>query len=731
MGKAAATRADATLRNGRAGVPWRVFASIAMIAACVSLVHIGVPRPDVSADQVSPRTYVARVTFRYIDPGETEQRKKNARDGALSVYVENPEWKNQITRTLDMIFDAVAESDTPEDASNRLRANGVELDPSPVWKAVRQGHKTRLEMLHAFMHEINEVAQDGVIEDERWDQELAAGRSGLIRPLGTGKVREVALGGPGLEGVLSVTVAGEKLSDRMRLIYDDDPALAEMLVEILDSDLAPSLRYHEERSRKMREVAAAAVDPKEVEVAEGEIIVRQGEKIGPTEYEKLVREHEAYYESKSLAGQLARVGGMVLLVGGVVVLLTWTATTLEPGVLASPRALLLVWVVDLLVVGTARSLIVTGLPPILAPVVLATIMLALAVSRTFAVLNAAGLSFLVALASGPDFASMVPLTVGAAIGSLIAARSSRRSELIRSGALAGVAMCVAVAGVDLVIGFEGVDIILTHGGWALISGVLSGLLSIGLLPLFEVSFGMTTDISLLELSDQNHPALRRLLLEAPGTYHHSLIVGNLSEAGALAIGANALLARVASYYHDLGKVDRPEYFIENEAPGRSRHEGLSPTMSTLIITSHVRDGAALGVTHRLPKSIIDIITQHHGTTLVEFFYRAATDRAGGEPVDKQLFRYPGPKPQSREAGIVLLADSVEAASRSLGEPTSSRLSKLVQELMQKRLLDGQFDESGLTLKDLRTLNQRFVKVLSSMFHSRVPYPGGSGGGTGG
>jgi putative nucleotidyltransferase with HDIG domain len=585
-------------------------------------------------------------------------------------------------------------------------------------------------MLTAFMHTVNTVCDDGIIKDERMDEELAAGRRGIIRPLTTGNVREVALGGPGSDGVLSVTVALEKIAGATRRIYRDDPALAEMLVKALKSDLGPSLVYHEERSRKAREVAASAIKPGEETVSEGEILARQGEKIGPTEHEKLLREAEVYYSTLPLGIQMLRVGGVVLMVAGIVLLLMWTSTTLEPGVLASTRTLFLVWVVDLLVVGAGRALIVAGLPVILSPVVLATIMLALAVSRTFAVMNAVALSFLVALAAGPDFAATVPLTVGAAIGSLIAARSSRRSELIRSGALAGVAMCVAVAGVDLVIGFEGLNIILTHGGWALMSGVLSGLLSIGLLPLFEVAFGMTTDISLLELSDQNHPALRRLLLEAPGTYHHSLIVGNLSEAGALAIGANALLARVASYYHDLGKVDRPEYFIENEAPGRSRHEGLSPTMSTLIITSHVRDGAALATSHRLPKTITDIITQHHGTTLVEFFYRAAMDRAAGEPVDKQLFRYPGPKPQSREAGIVLLADSVEAASRSLGEPTSSRLSKLVQELMQKRLLDGQFDESGLTLKDLRTLNQRFVKVLSSMFHSRVPYPGGSGGSTG-
>ena len=219
-------------------------------------------------------------------------------------------------------------------------------------------------------------------------------------------------------------------------------------------------------------------------------------------------------------------------------------------------------------------------------------------------------------------------------------------------------------------------------------------------------------------------------MEAPGTYHHSLIVGNLSETAALAIGANALLARVASYYHDLGKADRPEYFTENEPLGRSRHEGLSPAMSTLIITSHVRDGVALASEFHLPRAILDITAQHHGTSVVEFFYRTAVDRAGEEPVDPQRFRYTGPKPRTKEAGIVLLADSVEAASRSLDEPTSARLTKLVHDLTMKRLLDGQFDESGLTLRDLRTIEDSFVKVLTSMFHTRVPYPSAPQGGRG-
>jgi putative nucleotidyltransferase with HDIG domain len=395
---------------------------------------------------------------------------------------------------------------------------------------------------------------------------------------------------------------------------------------------------------------------------------------------------------------------------------------LEPRTLASLRTVLFAGALDLMVVGSSRVLVVAGMPALLAPAALAGVVFALTVSPLFAALNSVAIAAAVALAAGPDFAVPFALAAGAVAGAHAAARARRRSELLRAGVIAGIVQFFVTVGVKLATGVEDMPILLEQGGFGLLNGFLCGLVALGLLHIAELGFGVTTDISLLELSDQNHPALRKLLMEAPGTYHHSLIVGNLSETAALAIGANALLARVASYYHDLGKADRPEYFTENEPLGRSRHEGLSPAMSTLIIISHVRDGMSLEVEYRLPRAIQDITAQHHGTSLVEFFYRTAVERAEGEPVDAQRFRYAGPRPQTKEAGIVLLADSVEAASRSLSDPTSARLRKLVHDLTMKRLLDGQFDDSGLTLSDLRTVEDSFVKVLMSMFHTRVPYP---------
>jgi len=259
--------------------------------------------------------------------------------------------------------------------------------------------------------------------------------------------------------------------------------------------------------------------------------------------------------------------------------------------------------------------------------------------------------------------------------------------------------------------------------WAAVNGVAVGVAMTAGLPFIERLFSTTTEISLLELSDQNLPLMRRMLLEAPGTYHHSFIVGTLSEAAAEVIGANSLMARVGAYYHDIGKLNKPEYFVENSMPGVNPHDHLNPTMSSLIISAHPKDGVELAKDYGLPPAIVDIIAEHHGNCLIEFFYqRSLNENSGKKPPDDSYFRYPGPRPQTKEAGIVMLGDAVEAASRTLTAPSAARLRRLVHELSMKRLLDGQFDDSGLTLHELDLAEESFVRTLCSLFHARIRYP---------
>jgi cyclic-di-AMP phosphodiesterase PgpH len=276
-----------------------------------------------------------------------------------------------------------------------------------------------------------------------------------------------------------------------------------------------------------------------------------------------------------------------------------------------------------------------------------------------------------------------------------------------------------------------------QSAYAVGNGILTAMLVGGALPLLEQLFQITTDISWLEASDLNHPLLRRMTIEAPGTYHHSLVVANLAEAAAEAIGANPTSCRVCAYFHDVGKLVKPEYFTENMNFERNPHDDLAPTMSALIIIAHVKEGVDLALKHKLNHRIIDIIQEHHGTSLVYYFYQRALQqqedaRAGGKimnmreedipEVREESFRYPGRKPQTKESAIVSLADIVESASRSLSKPTPQKVEQLVNELIEERVADGQLDECELTLGDLRIIAERFRFTLMTMLHSRIAYP---------
>ena len=321
----------------------------------------------------------------------------------------------------------------------------------------------------------------------------------------------------------------------------------------------------------------------------------------------------------------------------------------------------------------------------------------------------------------------------------------RRGQLIRAGIGVGIAiwlasLCFGLITLNL---FPPMDndwgMIGLQSALALGNGIVTAMIVGGALPMLEQVFQITTDVSWLELSDLNHPLLRRMTIEAPGTYHHSLVVANLAESAAEKIGANATMCRVCSYFHDVGKLVKPQYFTENMSFERNPHDDLAPTMSALIIIAHVKEGVDLALKNKLNQHIIDIIQEHHGTSLVYYFYQRALQqqedaRAGGKimnireedipEVQEESFRYPGPKPQTKESAIVSLADIVESASRSLEKPTPQKIEQLVNELIEERIADGQLDECDLTLGELRVIAERFRFTLMTMLHTRIAYPKG-------
>ncbi len=367
------------------------------------------------------------------------------------------------------------------------------------------------------------------------------------------------------------------------------------------------------------------------------------------------------------------------------------------------------------------------------PILCVVMILAIAYNQVLAALTGFSMTLVVTLANGRSVGEFVVLMSAVAASIVPLNQVSNRMKLVKVGFWAAIAYLLVTWGVNIIesqqLGRLWTDrhlltISLQGAGWCFLTGFLAS----GGLPFIEKLFGVVTDISLLELSDVSHPLLQELVQRASGTYSHSNGVATIAETAADAIGANGLLCRVGAYYHDVGKMLKPQYFVENMIAGQvSRHESLNPAMSALVIIGHVKDGVELARQHNIPEPLIDFIEQHHGTTLVEYFFHAATKQAESKPdhrfeVQESTYRYPGPKPQSREAAVLMVADAVEGASRTLVEPTPKRLETLVHEIAMKRLLDGQFDECSLTLGELAIVEDSLTMSLIGIHHGRIKYP---------
>ncbi len=335
-------------------------------------------------------------------------------------------------------------------------------------------------------------------------------------------------------------------------------------------------------------------------------------------------------------------------------------------------------------------------------------------------------SFVVSILLGIAFQGEPFIGIYCFLGSIIAAlkviRCKRRTALLKAGAFTALVNILVIVCIDI---YHGV--LVTRGVDDLIAGFLGAIMVTMIvsvtLPFFESAFDIATDIKLLELMDPNQPLLKELVFKSPGTYHHSILIGNLAESAAEAIGENPILARVGAYYHDIGKIPKSEYFIENQRPAENKHDKLMPSMSSLIIASHVKEGVELARAHRLPSSIVDIIQQHHGTSLITYFYQKAKDLQPYALISEEEYRYHGPRPRTKVAAIVMLSDAVEAASRTLEEPTPQRIQTLTNSIISKIFLDDQLSMCDLTLKDLREISKSFNFVLTGIYHHRIDYPG--------
>ena len=506
-----------------------------------------------------------------------------------------------------------------------------------------------------------------------------------------------------------------------------NPALGETLFALVTKKVSttPTLRYEEQITKQERDEASNSVPDAYTEYRRGDMLVGQGELIDESTLSLLHLEHQAYLAGLPLGDRIRRGLSLLGVVAGVLGLLWYSLAKSDAKLMHSDTRLTVLCGLFILSLALARLLTVHANEADLIPLALAGMILALAYSPEVSLKVTFCLALLISLALGSRLDHFVILFGGTAAAVLSLRDVRTRTKPIQVGFLAAVCYFILSWTVGMFQN-ESVSVVAREAFWRAGWGMMTGFLLGGLLPFIERGFGIITGISLLELGDVNHPLLQELVQRAPGTHNHSVTVGTIAEAAADRIGCNGLLVRIGAYFHDVGKMLKPHYFIENQLGGVNRHNALNPAMSTLIIIGHVKDGYELGRQHHLPEPILDLITQHHGTTLVEYFYREATRRSCDDPdsssVEECSFRYPGPRPQSKEAAILMVSDAVESASRTLSEPTPARIEGLVADIVRKRMEDGQFDECGLTLKEIAEIQGSLVKSLIGIYHGRVKYP---------
>ncbi len=454
------------------------------------------------------------------------------------------------------------------------------------------------------------------------------------------------------------------------------------------------------------------------------VLVRRGDPISERELALLREEHEVYQRSRTRGDRIRYAAGQFLIFGLLAALVSLYVARFQVSLAQSLPTIIGVCGLVLCTLGLGFCL---SHPPWHAahiPLTMTAMVLTLAYNPQFALLMSVSLALGMTVMLGTNLEYLLQQLGGLSAAVLLSRNVRTRTQLVKVAVGAGAAFALMTLATGLLTD-QTASMVVSDCCRHFLWGTLAGFVLTGLLPLVERSFGIVTDISLLELADGAHPLLQELVRRAPGTYTHSMTVANLAEAAAKAIAANPLLVRVGSYFHDIGKMLKPSYFIENQT-GENLHDALEPALSTLVIIGHVKDGIALAQQHRLPRPIMDFIAQHHGTTLIEYFYREAMRLQGspgaGSPELEASFRYPGPKPQSRESGILMLADAVESSSRTLLSPTPGSLRKLVHDLLMKRLLDGQFEQSGLTLTELHLIEDSLSKSLIALFHARIKYP---------
>jgi len=775
-----------TFRDESIGPLGVIFCGL-LVAAAVYILDYGVLPPVYREGSRPTANVTARLDFKYNDPNELSRLRDEAAEKAPRVYVADPQWVDNLVAPLTNLISVVEVAQTPQDLRDRTASNPQDAQLVEELYRAHQEMGERRKFLSSVMlgrikSSLQVIAGDdlpgslpgGIVNkaDLEFERNKRGEHREIIRvtPMPGNKVADAAKN-PGkqqfvpVERLRSVEMAADEFH---RLSWKESlprRQLEEQIWAHLSARMVPSLTLDTVQTELRKEMAQEAVGQGLVAVKQGDVILSKDKlKIPRADLEKLHAEYRAFKKSQPIEARVKHLLGLAAVVFATLLIFLFVTSRAEPGLLRRRRALIMLGLMMLSGVAVSRLLMLAGFSGVLTPFVFIGIVASLAFGQVVTLLALFSLCVMTTLAGvrweaypveGGIPALGLALMAGGIAAALPAQRLRDRWDILKNGAIGGLVQGILVAGVAFlgeglngpatdVFGSLDIDHFallspragvptLVDSMIALASGPLFALIVLGSLPVIESFFGILTSIRLFELADMNRPALKRIQLEAPGTFAHTLQVRFLAEPASDAIGTNTRLISAGVLYHDLGKVLKPEYFVENQMDAPERHRRLRPSVSALLITAHVKDGIELAHEYGLPQQIIDFIPEHHGTTLVSYFFHSAKKKAeseeqtgeggGSEAVQEAFFRYPGPKPRSRETAIVMLADTVEAASRTLDNPSAARLSAFVHELIMDKMLDGQLDECSLTFAELTQIEEAFVRVLVTRFHSRVRYPG--------
>ena len=738
----ASSRVDDLLRDQSLLLRW-VLGFIAVLGMTVIVEAWRSPFPYRLGDYIADGI-AARIQFKREDQYTTQRARDDSAEEVNPVFRVDSTPLDPLVAQLRQDLEAVAAAESLEDLPAAPRnalglgegaANdsvGVRGEFETLRTALkRPGEASRAEAVaKAFEAVVKELKRLGVITtDELSRRNIPTDGSIAIAVPGRSD-REVVP----LDQVILAQIASRE--GRIGRILESDPqmtTIAQSLRRWLVRKAIVTLRYDDEATQEARRIARESVATRYNYYNPRDILVPPGGRINDDALQLLSIQHEALEARTTLAQRALRSATVVLMIGVLAGLNAYYFRFGERQLFESATRLSVYVAAVLLAVALGRFLSFDPWRAEIIPLIAVVVVMAVAYNQRLAAITAFTLAALLVLSTTRDLGRFVVLLAVSGTVTISLSAIDSRSKLIKIGFLTAIVYFVLSVGLG-VLEHQSLDDVWSDtellkrsflgAFWCLVASYLVA----GSLPFIENLFGVVTDISLLEMTDVSHPLLQELVRRAPGTYNHSMSVATIGETAADAIGANGLLVRVGAYFHDVGKMLKPHYFVENMTDGqRSRHEQLAPAMSTLIIIGHVKDGVDLAREHNLPRRVIDFIEQHHGTTLVEYFYREATRIADATPdhkadAEESAFRYPGPKPQTKETGVIMLADAVESASRTLSEPTPKRIESLVRGIALKRLLDGQFDESGLTLNEIRTIEESLIKSLIGIYHGRIKYP---------